>query len=183
MIVNISIMKYVLPNNHEVEIAFLHKYPNGGSLYFQSIRSGRITDNSAIATIYKAKKQLYAIGLCELVTNLGITFDALIAPPSSRSDSEPYVDAILEKSAIPDWSNRFSRKKEIKAAEAKSVEEMFGEFEYEPKGGEKDVKNLLFVDESLATGKSIAALLMHLKNAGLPEDCNVVVAVPALLQE
>ncbi|MCC3243803.1 phosphoribosyltransferase [Methylocystis sp. WRRC1] len=42
---------------------------------------------------------------------------------------------------------------------------------------------MLIVDESVASGKTVAAVLEHLRHAGLPGDCKIMVAAPAWLKE
>ena len=44
-----------------------------------------------------------------------------------------------------------------------------------------EFKSLVIVDESLASGRTVAAMLHHLRQAGLPKDCVVYVAVAAYL--
>jgi orotate phosphoribosyltransferase-like protein len=48
-------------------------------------------------------------------------------------------------------------------------------------GGECGIKSLLIVDESVSSGRTIAAVLAHLRRAGLPKDCIVYVAAAAWL--
>jgi len=70
-----------------------------------------------------------------------------------------------------------------KATDAGTVEEMVEEFDYKAGGDETDLKSVIIVDETLATGKTIAATLKHLRNAGMPQGCRIAIAVWGLLQE
>jgi uracil phosphoribosyltransferase len=173
-----------LPTGEKVRLVFLRKYPNlGDMIYLQSSRSGRMKDDSAAAQSYKNMATIYAGQLAATVTNRTATFDALIAAPSSRHDTDVYRDAIVLSSGLRDLTTGFSRKGKIKAATAKSVEEVINEFDYAPTGSEAKIKSLLIVDESVASGKTLAAVLHHLRKAGLSKDCQITVVVAAWLVE
>jgi len=122
-----------------------------------------------------------ALVLASLAVPDGETFDAVVSPPSSRDDAIPYREACIKRGKMRDLSQRFTRKGAVKAATADTLQEMIGEFVYEPGGDEKSITSLLIVDESLASGRSAAAVLHYLRTAGLPETCKVTVAVAALL--
>src|SRR5262249_3555642 len=52
-----------------------------------------------------------------------------------------------------------------------SVEEIHDEFDCQSARDDSEVKSLLVVDESLASGRTVAAVLDHLRKAGLTKDC------------
>lgn len=106
-----------------------------------------------------------------------------MSPPSSRDDAQPYLEAILERMKTAPLKGTFSRKGKKKATDAGTVEEMVEEFDYKAGGDETDLKSVIIVDETLATGKTIAATLKHLRNAGMPQGCRIAIAVWGLLQE
>jgi hypothetical protein len=105
---------------------------------------------------------------------------SLITPPSSRNDSQPYVDAILLDRPLLNLSAQMSRKYGVRAATATSLQQLIDEFEYRPSGKEPSIKSLLIVDETIASGRTVHAVLHHLLREGLPIDCEVT-AVTALL--
>jgi uracil phosphoribosyltransferase len=84
---------------------------------------------------------------------------------------------------LRDLTARFSRNGKIRAAAASSVEEVRDEFNYQSVGDESEIKSLLIIDESLASGRTVAAVLDHLRSVGLPKDCIIYVAVAAWLIE
>lgn len=59
---------------------------------------------------------------------------------------------------------------------------MIEEFIYEARGKEPSIRSLLVIDESFASGKSVAALLHHLREAGLPTDAEITIAVCAVIE-
>lgn len=174
--------EFELPTGEKVSVIFLRQLPDLGELiYLQSIRSGRVDEDSLIARIYRNLLVRFAMLLAAEV-KARISFDAVVSPPSSRTDADPYREAILRDAKCLDLSPRFSRIGKTRAATAKSLEEVFAEFQYKPAGDEGSIKSLLIVDDSVASGSTIAALLHHLRKAGLPSNSVITAAAPALLQ-
>ncbi len=176
-----------LPTGETVKLVFLRKWPNvGDMIYLQSIRSGRLNEGSDTATSYRNMACFYARLLADEVHDK-TKFDSVVSPPSTRADAMVYRESILESilpnSNVPDLSGGFSRKERAKAASASSLEEIVDEFVYKADGHEATIESLLIVDDSIASGKTIAAMLHHLRKAGLPLDCMITVAVPAWLNE
>ena len=171
-----------LPTGETVRFVFLRKWPKlGEMIYLQSIRSGRIEDGSLTAQAYRAMAPTFARQLAAEVHN-GTQFDAVVSPRSSRADAVVYRETILRDSNVPDVTGRFSRKNKVNAATASSLDEVIDEFVYVPNGIEAGIKSLLIVDDSVASGNTIAAVLHHLREAGLPNDCAITVAAPAWLK-
>jgi hypothetical protein len=121
--------------------------------------------------------------LAQIVRTKMSPFDTVFSPPSRRADADVYRGAILADSRALDLSSRFSRKSKIKAATAETLNDLFGEFEYTAAGDEAKIKSLLVVDESFASGRTVATCLRLLRQAGLSTDCTVRAAVAALLSE
>lgn len=172
---------FELPANRAVQLIYGAKYPNGGTIYLQGIRSKLIDEEAEIAREYHGMSRIYAERLAQEVV-AHINNEVTIAmPPSSRRDGELYRDALLMRLNARDISDRFTRKGNIKASEGHSIEKMIDEFEYRFGGDESQIQNLLIIDESIASGATAAALLAHLSNAGLRQDCTVFVAAWGLL--
>lgn len=177
------ITELTLPGGEKVQLIFLRQAPDLGELiYLQSIRSRAVDENSTIATIYRGLLLRFTMLLAG-EAKAQIQFDTVISPPSSRNDADPYREAVLRQARVPDLSSRFSRNGSTRSATATSLEEMCAEFEYKAGGDEASIKSLLIVDESVASGRTIAAMLCHLRKAGLPRDCVITVAAPAFLQD
>jgi Phosphoribosyl transferase domain len=172
----------ILPTNEKVHLVYLRKWPNlGDMIYLQAVRSGRMAGNSPAAQTYKAMARTHARKLAKLVKDKVPAFDALVSPPSKRSDAAVYRNEIVRPAGSRDLTARFSRKGKINAADVSSVEEVVNEFDYQSAGDESDTKSLLIVDESLASGRTVVAVLDHLRRAGLSKNCIVYVAVAAWL--
>lgn len=172
---------FELPTKRTVQLIYGAKYPKDGTVYLQGIRSKHIDEDSHIAREYHGMSRMYAGRLAQEVA-VNITNNvSLVMPPSSRRDAEPYRDALLLQLNAQDISARFTRKGNRKASEGHSIEKMMEEFKYRSGGDEIQIQNLLIIDESIASGTTAATLLAHLSNAGLREDCKVLVAAWGLL--
>ncbi len=71
----------------------------------------------------------------------------------------------------------FKRRGDTKSADPGDLSAMVKELVYTPYGEEKDIKSVLIVDESVGEGKTAAAILEHLRAAGLPKGTKVTLAV------
>ncbi len=172
---------FELPTKRTVQLIYGAKYPNGGTSYLQGMRSKQVVEGSQIAREYHAMSRIYADRLAKEVADHFTNSISLVMPPSSRRDGVPYRDALLLKLDAQDISTRFTRKGSIKASDGVSIEKMMEEFEYWAGGDEDQIQNLLIIDESIASGATVATLLAHLSNAGLSQDCKVFVAAWGLL--
>ena len=143
-------------------------YFNGKRMGFNGARSKEQYE-SQIPTLQAA--------LVNEINLSGMTFDAVVCAPSKDTDVIPYFRAVLERLPLRDISKNLTRKEEKKASRPETtVDDMIEEFVYTPDGREPNIRSILIVDESVATGKTIAAILHHLRAAGLPEDAKIAVA-------
>lgn len=172
---------FPLPTGETIDLVYGAEYPNKGTVYLQGIRSGNVKEKGALASEYHGMKKMYAGLLAADVCRAIVKVDAIVSVPSSRADVNPYREEIQRRCCTESLRGSFSRKGEIKAANGGTVEDMINEFDYRSAGNEADIKAIIIVDESIATGSSVAAALSHLRTAGLPQDCKVVVAVWGLL--
>jgi len=170
-----------LPSGETVRYIYLRDVKNlGDMIYLQSIRSGRLKEDYQTSKTYKAMEWLYAIQLSEELDEM--TFDAALTPPSSRTDAKPYLEQILATRDAIDFSNRFTRNGKCKSANEHSVKEMLSEFIYQKSGDECKIGSLLIVDDSVASGTTIATIIQLLKDNGMRDTCKVTVASPAWLK-
>ncbi|RCK43645.1 hypothetical protein TH25_21070 [Thalassospira profundimaris] len=173
-----------LPNGEGIDLVFLRDWKNlGDLLYLQSIRSGRIDENSSIAVSYRAMLSVNAQRLADFVVHTGVEFDVVAMAPSSRDDAVPYHECIMNRLCATDISERFSKSKSTQSGSSgSSQQDVVDAITYMAEGDEGVFRNLLIVDDSFASGKTIAAMLYHLRKAGL-NNCSITVAVPALLRQ
>ena len=174
----------ILPTGEQIDLIFLRDWNNIGELlYLQSIRSGRIDENSSIATLYKGMFGINCQRLADFTAHSGIEFDAIAKAPSSRDDAAPYHDCILQRTCANDISERFLKSESSRSGSpGSSQQDVIDAITYMAEGDEGSIQNLLIVDDSFASGKTIAAMLHHLRSAGL-NNCSITVAVPALLRQ
>jgi predicted amidophosphoribosyltransferase len=101
----------------------------------------------------------------------------MVSPPSGRLDSAAYGKAILRQRTIPDLSSNFSRKNLISAATSQSLDEVINEFSFGGYDAIADIKSILIYDDVFGRGRTIAAIIHHLHQAGLSKDCCITAAV------
>lgn len=177
-------MHFELTSGIAIDLIYLRQFPDlGDMIYLQSVRSGRMDENSDTAQSYRAMAgPRYSIQLADLVANGEADFDAIARAPSSREDGVPYHERVQERLQLKDLTDQFSKSEAIKSAEPDtSPDDVISGISYRATGDESAIRSLLIVDDSIATGSTISAMLHHLERAGL-RDCKVTVAVPALLR-
>lgn len=175
---------FELPSGETVCLVYLREFPNlGDMIYLQSIRSGFLDVSSPAAQSYLNMAPHYARQLAEAIRKGNPTFDAVVMPPSQRKDAVIYMDEITDGMILLDLSDRFSRTGQVRSATANSLDDVITEFRYQVKGEEANIQSLLIVDDSLSSGKTASALLHHLREAGLPGDCSITLAVPAWIKD
>jgi hypothetical protein len=147
--------------------------------FLNAVRSGAKTDDSESARTYHNMVPIYASQLAGLVATEVPDADAIIAAPSSRTDVDPYRAAIVRRSSgLLDLSSSMTRSGSVKAADNETtLEQVIESFSYKATGKEGSLNSLVIVDETVGRGKTVAAMLHHLRAAGLPEDCKVTVVV------
>lgn len=65
----------------------------------------------------------------------------------------------------------------VKAGDDSALQSLIASMSYMPDGKEEEVDSLLIVDESVSTGKTAAAMIEHLKAAGMLPETPVTLAV------
>lgn len=178
-----GITEFALPSGEKVTLIYGAQHPGRGTHYLQGIRVGAIGDNSSLAKEYRGLLPIFTQELADLARQEVPSFDAIVSPPSGRSDAAPYRSAILNGQKTTDLTKAFTRQDKFKALKGNTtVDDMVTEFVYTPTGNEAEIKSLLVVDESISTGKTVAAVLHHLRKAALPDGCKIWTAVWAKLK-
>jgi hypothetical protein len=170
--------EFTLPTGERVTLIYGAKHPGKGTTYLNAARMGPVDEKSNMAVEYHAMERLYSLELAAQVKGEVPDFDAVVSPPSSRPDANPYREAVLCARRAQDLTSHFSRMGKVKVGHndttlAQAIDEMI----YTRDGTESGIKSLLIVDESIASGKTVAAVLHHMRKAGLPKGCKVTVVV------
>jgi hypothetical protein len=169
--------QFKLPNGRTVLRIYEVRPPGPGSQYLNGVRMGLVKEDSLIATAYHNQKQLFAQSLATQIIKAGVSFDALVSPPSSRDDIDVYRSAVLDRIPARVLTG-FTRKGKVKAGASKTTwADMVEEFDYAATGDECDIRSLMILDESVADGKTAAAVLEHLRRNGLRDEVPVLLAV------
>lgn len=166
-------------------IRLLHSVYLGGSVanYINGIRRGWIKEDSETGHEFRRLEPQMCADITQGMKELGLEFDALVRVPSSRGDSDVLHGACLAKwPEAADLSPRLSRAGKFKAADAASVADMVAELIYRRSGNESEIRTLLIVDESISTGKTVAAVLEILQANGVPADVEVTLAVYVVMK-
>jgi hypothetical protein len=174
----VPIEDFKLPTGDVVELVYVAGANGGAGTYFNAKRRGKLTDG--IEAPYQAKLWLYKNSLVKELENLGVKFDAIASPKSDHLDAEPYRQAVLNGCSVLDLTENFTRTGEKKAADTSTtLDDMMSEIVYAADGVESKLRSVLIVDDSIASGKTAAAMITKLRDAGLPPDARVVIAVCA----
>jgi len=93
---------------------------------------------------------------------------ALIVPPSSRDDARPYAEALLKAGiAIIDLSDCVQRiNSSFRAGEAVSFEDVCSSIKVIQEPPTEPFGSLVVVDDVLSSGRSVAAVVLALRNSG-----------------
>jgi hypothetical protein len=167
-----------LPTGETVNLIYGARHPGRGTTYLNAVRMGPVDEGSSMAVEYHAMEKFYAPELAAQVEREVPEFDAMVSPPSSRPDANPYREAILRTKSTRDLTPHFSRKGKVQVGHNDTtLEQAIDEMIYARDGAESAITSLLVIDESLASGKTVAAVLDHMRRAGLPKGCKVTVVV------
>lgn len=169
------ISDYTLPTGETICVYHATNSDGWAGAYFNGKRigfTGELTEHNYNRAIPELQAKLV-----QEIEQAGINFDAVVCPPSEGDDIEPYRQAVLERWPIRDLTSNFTRQGQKRAARPDTtVEDMIAEFIYTPDGKEAVIRSLLVIDESVASGKTISAVLHHLREHGMPEDAAVAAA-------
>ena len=105
----------------------------------------------------------------------------LIVVPSSDDDADIYREKIFADFDGRDISDLFSKDPNYKASKnADDPKSTLEAISYNPDGLEVQIKRLVILDDSVATGGTIDAVLERLFQAGMPEQTEIIVVTPLI---
>ena len=124
---------------------------------------------------YFAMEHFYA---ARLAGQLNKNWDAVVAPPSSRPWARPYLEAAKSMHPAIDLTPRFTRVGPVRSGDpTTSMDEVIASLAYQARGDESGFATVLCIDDVLASGKTIAAIVHLLRQHGLPSSAVFQVAV------
>lgn len=168
-----------------LQVYFLHKGRDAGPFtYFQARR--RFGDNlekvapNAVSE-YLAIEHLHAHRFEKIINR---SVDAIVSPPSRYPEqASAYRNVIASrKRCLADLTDRFFKKGSVLACHDASFQQVLGSFEYRPNGDEAKYNSLMIVDDTLRSGVTAAAIIAKLRQNGLREDCELLLACPLWLE-
>lgn len=172
-----TISSITLPTAETITV--LHATDKNGAAgsYFNGKRLGMTMPTTV--QLYRAMLPKLQNALVQQIEASGVQFDAIVCPPSSGNDAQPYREAILSRWPVIDLTDTFTRLGKLKAQRLETtVDDLVErEFVHAPNGNELSIKSILIIDEAIATGKSAAAMIELLRRAGMPADAQVSIAV------
>lgn len=109
---------------------------------------------------------------------------AIIKIPSTRDLNCPYYSAIKERyrDAI-DLTLYVKRHYKVKSGEGATFKEVFEDIYLEPCDCLAGIKNILLIDDVYASGNTVAAVFLRLREHGLPDTARMQVAAPLLAEK
>jgi hypothetical protein len=167
-------------------IALLKAEKPGPFAYLQGMRQGTLKaistdpENTEIAQAYRRNERKYCEMLAKAVPG---PIDVVLSPPSRMAwQAEPYRRAIAEahRNAV-DLTAAVRRTGNAVAGEGASVEEVLAGLRYQPSGTEGDFRRIVIVHDTFTTGTTAAAVDSLLRQGGLQDECEVIVACPLWL--
>lgn len=170
-----------------VRVIALHRGKDAGPFsYLQAIRSGYLKafgdpEETEVARSYRRNERDYVEALTKAV---GENVDAVISPPSRLAwQAAPYRKSILANNAKAiDLTARLPSQKGIYAGEGTTVPKVVSELSFAPTGEEMNIRRLVIVDDTFNTGTTAAAIITVIRNYGLPNECEIIVACPLWLE-
>lgn len=140
--------------------------------YLQGIRNGVLR---AVPSAMALRKASYLKVVPRVVEDLltafldrGVKNAALVVPPSSRNDARPYADALLKADiATVDLSGCVKRiDSSFRAGQSLSFEEVRSSIEVVQSPEACPFDSLIVVDDVLSSGRSVAAVVLALRESG-----------------
>ena len=104
------------------------------------------------------------------------SWNLLVEAPSSKPHANKFAEAAIEiRAGTP--SIVFSKLPGISATTGASVADIQAALSHEPQIGLQQFSNVLVVDDVFSDGKTVAAMVLHLREHGLKPDAKITVAV------
>lgn len=169
------IFDHILPTGETIRIYYATLSNGWARAYFNGKRlgfNGELIKHNYIDAIPELLAKLV-----QEIEQAGIVLDAVVCPPSMGDDIDPYQQAVLQRWPVRDFTCNFTRLGEKRAVHPDTtVDDMIAEFAYTPDGREAEIRSLLVIDESVASGKTISAVLYRLREHGMPEYAAIAAA-------
>jgi len=171
------------PRFEVLAIAIRKASSSGQFFYLQDVRMGiskaRKKDPHA-SILAKQYVQNLPSYVSALVHSIEGPVDAVISPCSDHSgQAKPYRSGLCEKfPAAIDLTDRLTRINGKRSSDQPTLDEAVAQLRYVPTGDENKYQRLVIVDDNLHTGTTASAIILKLRNYGLPDDCDVIVAAP-----
>jgi predicted amidophosphoribosyltransferase len=106
-------------------------------------------------------------------------FDCVVSPPSRFDHARPYREAILRRMpGAVDLTGDFTRREGTYAGCGHSLPALRRALAFRPRLPLRSQTSVLIVDDILWQGKTAAAVLHHLRRAGLPDSARIALACP-----
>src|SRR3712207_2681789 len=86
-----------LPTGEEIDIINVVGHGGTVSKYYNGIRRGWIDEDASIARDYRSILPKLVAGIVAGIEKAGTEFDAIVVPPSSRQDAEPFKQAVMAR--------------------------------------------------------------------------------------
>jgi hypothetical protein len=157
----------------------------GGLMYLQGVRSRTLVaisptgnpEDTAVARTYHGMRRQF---VSQLIAQLHGPFAAIVSPPSRYPEhAEPYRLGVQER--FPDaldLTHRFSRASEVSSGSNASFVDVCTALTYVPAGDEVDISSIIVVDDIFARGRTIAALVLKLRQSGFAVGAPITIACP-----
>src|ERR1700728_3307354 len=94
--------EFTLPTGEKVTLIYGAKHPGKGTTYLNAARMGPVDEKSHMAVEYHAMESFYGLQLAAHVKSEVPDFDAIVSPPSSRPDANPYRYEVLRGRSVHD---------------------------------------------------------------------------------
>jgi hypothetical protein len=152
--------------------------------YARELPDGR-PENASRALEYANTQKYHTRKLADIVEQgmAGGHPDAIVELPSTRNFNKPYTAEIRRR--FPDARNLppiVGRHWKVRSAESASFEEVLADtFIISDNDGLDTLKTVLLVDDILGEGKTVAAIVARLREAGLSSTAHIVLAVPLVI--
>lgn len=167
-------------------------YPVSRLAYLQYVRSGMLkvfsttgqAEDSTYSIQYLANVASYAACLASAVEQElgGEIVDAILEVPSSRDLNKPYTQAILSRypNAV-NLTKHLKRLGSVKSGEGASSAEVLADTIAMDLPPLENIHKLVIVDDVLGSGNAVGAVIARLQNSGLPDTCQICLAVPLVV--
>jgi hypothetical protein len=157
--------------------------------YLQGIRNGVLR---AVPSAMAIREASYLKAVPRIIEDLltafsdrGVQHAALVVPPSSRNDARPYADALLKAGiATVDLSGCVKRiDYSFRAGRSLSFEEVCSSIEVVQSPDASPFDSLIVVDDVLSSGRSVAAVVLALRESGFILESTAVFIAAVLSVE